>query len=705
MAMQWGRKESIIWPPHSPIYTYGAIFLSVVATGLFLYLRFSFALTPLQQFYLPYYLRTGIAGAVHQTDKYQLLAVMDGKMRSRLALEEDVTEGTTLEPGGKHLPLQLSPKARASGLRYLYRGPKSPYLNKPLNAYFQNAVYAGDSLWTIFRLPLLFGLAGLVLQLPFAIPRDIKRRKEMKYGRRLRGPERLTPKQFNQKVQGDGIGIKTDGMKDLLRIPAKAEAQHIQIIADTGAGKTTIIIQMLRQIRGRGDSAIIYDPALEFTRRFYDAKRGDVILNPLDKRCPYWGPAEELRRSSEADAIAVSLFQPPQDKKGEFFIEIPQQIFAHLLRYGPTPQELIQWMSDPKEIDHRVAGTEVANYIDRTASPQRVGVLASLSKVAKSLRLLPQKGAGLGEWTATEWAETRQGWIFITSLPAEREALRPLQSVWIDMLVLRLLNEPKAGQKRVWFVLDELASLQRLPQFHTALTENRKSNNPIIMGFQGKAQLEVIYGHLAEVMLSQPSTSIYLKTKEPKAGEWVSQGIGKVEIERMKETRFDGSRSGKNFTLDRQIEPVVMESEISGLPDLHAFMKYENYVTGFSFPYLDIEGDATAFDARELPDDKLTYDPKNVRGATAAPAALQPSPFADLSKPLEEKTLQATDGNPPFPTPARSANGAVVKKPNRVTANQPEQQTGLPFREEFPDPGQLLKEVNNDQAPGIHIGG
>ena len=31
----------------------------------------------------------------------------------------------------------------------------------------------------------------------------------------------------------------------------------------------------------------------------------------------------------------------------------------------------------------------------------------------------------------------------------------------------------------------------------------------------------------------------------------------------MKETRFDGSRSGRNFSLDRQIEPVVMESEIS----------------------------------------------------------------------------------------------------------------------------------------------
>jgi len=72
-------------------------------------------------------------------------------------------------------------------------------------------------------------------------------------------------------------------------------------------------------------------------------------------------------------------------------------------------------------------------------------------------------------------AETRQGWIFITSLPAEREALRPLQSLWIDLLVLRLLNEPKEGQKRAWFVIDELASLQSSPAPHR-ITENRKSN-------------------------------------------------------------------------------------------------------------------------------------------------------------------------------------------------------------------------------------
>jgi type IV secretory pathway TraG/TraD family ATPase VirD4 len=640
MAMKkGGRKETIIWPPHSPIYTYGAVFMAVVFSGLFLYCRFSFGNSPLQRFYTPIYIRSTVAGAIvlNRRDNYRMLMVGSQGIPARLATNADVTSGETPQPGGKSIPLALSRSALQRGYVLLYLGPEQSYIDASLSAYLKSTVYAGETLFDIYKLPLVFGLASLAIQLPFSIAKDVRRRRELRYGRRLKGPEMMTPKEFNSKVGGDGIGIKTDGMKTMIRIPERAEAQHMQIIGDTGAGKTAIMLQILRQIRTRGDSAIVYDPAREFVQRFYDPKNGDVILNPLDKRCPYWGPAEELRRRSEAKALAVSLFQPPQDKKGEFFIESPQKIFAFLMAYGPTPEELVKWMSDPQEIDRRLKGTEHAHLIDPKAEHQRAGVLGSLGLVADSLRLLPKKGEGNGEWSATEWAETRQGWIFITSLPAEREALRPLQSLWIDLLVLRLLNEPKEGQKRAWFVIDELASLQKLPQLHTAITENRKSRNPVILGFQGKAQLEYLYGHLAEVMLSQPATSIWLKTKEPSAGEWVSKFIGKVEIERLRETHFDGSRAGRNFALDRQIEPLVMESEISGLPDLHAYMKYENYVTRFSFPYFEMPVVASDFDLRDTPEDKLPYDPKNIGTPKSQARPLEIRPEPNMPTPPQRK--------------------------------------------------------------------
>ena len=161
------------------------------------------------------------------------------------------------------------------------------------------------------------------------------------------------------------------------------------IVGDTGSGKSSIIRQMLYQVDARGDSAIVYDPACEFVKQFYDAHRGDIVLNPLDARMPYWNPSKELRRKAEAKALAVSLYQP-EGVTNRFFVEAPQKIFAHLLTYLPTPAELVQWMSDPAEIDRRVKGTEYWMLIDPKAPQQRTGVLGSLNMSADSFRLAAQ---------------------------------------------------------------------------------------------------------------------------------------------------------------------------------------------------------------------------------------------------------------------------------------------------------------------------
>ena len=661
----WGRKETIIWPYYRPIYTYGTIFAAIVLTVLFLYGRFRFFEPSLEWFYTPIYARTSVVGSFSRThrDQYRMLFIAGRGIRPRPAMNGDVVHGRTPELGGRAIPLAPSEKARQQGYDLLLRGPVRSYVDSRLSGYLKIVIYHGNDLSSMYKIPLSCGAAVFLFLLPFAVSKDIKRQKESKYGRRLKGPEKLTPQEFNRVVKGKGIGFKTDDMKEMIRIPERAEAQHMQFIGDTGAGKSALMFQVLRQVRSRGDSAIVYDPSREFVKRFYEPKRGDVILNPLDRRCPYWGPAEELRSRSEAKALAASLFQPPQDRKGEFFIESPQKIFAFLMAYGPTPEQLVQWMSNPSEIDLRLQGTEHAHLIDPKAHQQRAGVLGSLGLVADSLRLLPKKSESNGAWTATEWAEKRQGWIFLTSLPAEREALRPLQSLWIDWLVLRLLNEPTKEQKRVWFIIDELASLQKLPQLHTAITENRKSRNPVVLGFQGKAQLEYLYGHLAEVMLSQPATSVWLTTKEPNAGEWVSKFIGKVEIERLRESHFDGTRAGRNFTIERQVEPLVLESEISGLADLHAFMKYQNYVTYFSFPYFDMPEIAKPFELRERPDDKLPYNPKTLRdgSAEASPAELAQEPDASAPpQPAENVPSQTAQPELALPAEANEPQNVIM---------------------------------------------
>ncbi len=621
MATQWGRRETVVWQPHLPVYTYMAISTAFLCALLFLWESYAFQHLEIEKAYTTEYLRASLGAQFNQHGKYRVLMLGGGKRPARLALPADFVDGTTLLPNGSSVPVMLSPEVRAQGFEYFQRAPAKSYSDASMCRWLRGAIFDGKSLVGAYAWPLGESLLVLVVGLVLAAPRDLRRLKELKYGRRLKGPVMLEPRAFNRTVKGDGIGIQTADAKTILRIPRTNEPQHIEIIGDTGTGKSTLITQLLQQIKQRGESAIIYDPACEFVKRFYDPKT-DTILNPLDARCPYWGPSEELRRKAEAKAIAASLYQPTSDKKGEFFTETPQKIFAHLLTFGPTPQQLVGWMSDPKEIDKRVAGTELASIIEPGAQQQRAGVLASLGLIADSLRMLPTKAQANGKtWSATEWAEKREGWIFITSKATEREALRPLHSLWIDLLVLRLLNAPTAAQRPVWFVLDELASLQRLPQLHTAITENRKSANPLILGFQGKAQLETIYGHVAEVMLSQPATKIFLRTTEPKAAKWVAEAIGDVEIERMRETHVHGTREGKSFTIDRQTEPLVMHSEIAGLPDKHAFLKLGNNVARFNFAYTEMASIAPDFEARAVEDDELTFDP-----LTLTPRKPEPTP-------------------------------------------------------------------------------
>jgi Type IV secretion-system coupling protein DNA-binding domain len=94
------------------------------------------------------------------------------------------------------------------------------------------------------------------------------------------------------------------------------------IMGDSGTGKSALLRQVLMQIAERGETAIVYDPALEYTPQFYQPSRGDLILNPLDARCPFWSPSAEVMHEAEALTLATSLF-PDKPRENTFFVEGP----------------------------------------------------------------------------------------------------------------------------------------------------------------------------------------------------------------------------------------------------------------------------------------------------------------------------------------------------------------------------------------------
>ena len=606
--------------------TLGPLLLAVVA-GVWL----SWTLPPLQKIYLPVYSSSTLGASLpHNLTAVRWVMKTAPKRKPMPAAPEDVVDGPNLK-----LPVSLSPKALAEGWRGVVETAPEKVRSSELVPYLQTTIYDGESVWWLFARPMLYGLAGCLFL--YAIWLQFKQgwgsgrngTQEERHGRRTKGPE-LQSGGWRRRLGTDGISFRLRFEKGFLsylpfgpsyRIPRRLESSHILLMGDTGSGKSTAIRQILRQVQQRGESAIVYDPAMDFVAEFYDPERGDLILNPLDARCPYWSLGEELDRPETATAIAAA-FLPEKEYEKAYFTDGPRRILAHLLRRKPQPRDILRMMADPDLMAAMVKGTPLAALLDPAAPAQRAGILSSLNMVADSFELLPEWEHTRPTFSTAEWYTDRKRWVFLTSNSGYREKVLPLHSVWLDLFILRMMGycEDRAA-KPVWFVLDELASLNKLPQLHTAVTENRKYGNPVVLGFQGRSQLEKRYGQDAEVMLSQPATKVFFKTSEPRAAKWISDAIGEIEVERLKESRSMGLlRSKRSYAMEIATKPLIMASEISGLAPLHGFIKQENRVVPVRFALAKKRSRQPEFMERKRPE----VAPRPILPVPALPTLAEP---------------------------------------------------------------------------------
>lgn len=355
--------------------------------------------------------------------------------------------------------------------------------------------------------------------------------------------------------------------------------------------------------------AIVYDPHLQFVPRYFNEKRGDILLNPLDARCPSWSPSDEIDFSdgptAEAQALAqaTSLFPGNPSDRNWFFTYCSQLIWKHcIVHHRPDAHQMAYLMqhSDPL-IDIVVKGTELEQMMAQNAQQQRAGVVSHLTQIAYALRQIPKREEGRRHISLREWCATRKGWLFFTNTQDTRAALRPIQSLMLDGLILRLLSMgERFDLPAVVMTIDELQTLQKLPQLMPLVTEGRKSLR-VVLGFQGRSQIKALYGEEAEAIFSAAYTKFMLRTSEPEASEWLSKTVGDVEIERLRESRPADllARSGHSYSTEQKVERLVLPSEFQGLDDLHGYLKYGNHIVKVTLPIMPRRVRAVGFIARD----------------------------------------------------------------------------------------------------------
>ena len=329
MSQVWGREETYHWPSDKPVWTITVLLvavLAVLAAAVYEYTKWPY----FQQAYLGMYIGSEVR-LWSKTAPALVAYRIEGKQK-RLAVDRDLNDPAV-------------GVGKASQAKAKLEWERGTYTNAELRQWLERAIYGGQSPWLLlWAATWKVGVGVLVVGLGFALPRDRQRRRVLKYGRRTKGPVLATAAQFNGANQSNGIGFVTKERRTyaefllqregkMVRVPRERESSHFMMIGDTGAGKSSLIRQILMQVEERGETAIVYDPALEYTPQFYEPGRGDVILNPVDARMPYWSPCDEVRHEAEAEGLAAALFKD-DPRTNPFFVMVPRQIFAHLLIGG-----------------------------------------------------------------------------------------------------------------------------------------------------------------------------------------------------------------------------------------------------------------------------------------------------------------------------------------------------------------------------------
>lgn len=320
-----------------------------------------------------------------------------------------------------------------------------------------------------------------------------------------------------------------------VRIPPRIWRQHCAIIGQTGSGKSTVIRQLLAQLAEAGEVAIVVDPGnSELVQEFYEEKRGDILLNPLDGRFPGWAPGGEIRDESFAQdvaALTASLIRDAHERNP--FVPSAKRLLT-------VAWEVIEDRADPDALGKfiRQAPQAMAAALKETRERSLINVSdryltakidTALNAVTPFSNLPPPPHPA--PFSVREWTANPPGWLWLSTTSTTQDAARPGQGVLLDMLMRGLLSRPIGGGRRVWVVADEFTSLGVQPQLERAITEGRKADICVVLGFQTIHQLDVVYGYARRnSILDNMHTKLWL-ANDGETAELASKQIGEYEEE------------------------------------------------------------------------------------------------------------------------------------------------------------------------------
>ncbi|KEO89743.1 conjugal transfer protein TraD [Erythrobacter longus] len=400
--------------------------------------------------------------------------------------------------------------------------------------------------------------------------------------------------------------------------PWRLEQSHTMLIGTTGTGKTVALTQLVTEARQRGQRAVIFDLTGAFIEAYYDPAR-DIILNPIDARCPVWSVFNDCSSEAEFHAAAEALV--PHDGGGseQFWVLAARMLFVemclHLSRKGTATNEALAqklMTADLSEVHKLMRGTMADPLTAPEAARMAESIRAVFNANAKVLKLLPSEGP---RFSVRDWVkgDCEPGSIlFLSARYVDMSISSQLLTLWLDTAMNTLMTLERTQDLKMWFLIDELGALHRLPALEKGLQTARNFGGAIVTGVHAFAKLKEIYGeNMAMTLSSLARTKLILATADRETATWCSDFIGHRQVRDMEEGfsyGYNNARDAVSLTPRRQVEPLLLPDQFMNLPRLSAYIKFPDGFPAAPVSLIPRSRDriAEGFIPREKPASKST---------------------------------------------------------------------------------------------------
>jgi hypothetical protein len=375
-------------------------------------------------------------------------------------------------------------------------------------------------------------------------------------------------------------------------VPAQDEAKHFKIIGTTGTGKSTAISELLGGALSRGDRAIVADPDGSYIRRFYDAGRGDVILNPFEPQSSRWDLFGEITETYDVDQLSRSLIPDHEgtDRSWRayartFFSAVTSQVRETGERDVRELYRLLV-VAGTSELKALVAGTPAQPFLEEHNGRMFDSIRSVTSSAVSALDYVSRQRStplSVRSWVResrpAQSDGARRSVLFMPYKAGQIAALRSTISAWMRLAIFEAMNGGE-GDQRLWFVVDELDALGQIDGLKDALARLRKFGGRCVLGFQSVAQVSSTYGSgEAQTIVENCGNTLILRCSGSEHGgtsRFASMLIGDREVLRTTVSRSRRSADLRSTTTHAEhlaLESAVMGAEIEQLPDLAGYLK------------------------------------------------------------------------------------------------------------------------------------